>query len=1027
MTPTYLSQIDISNFRSFGPNFSLDIPAKPGLVIIYGMNGLGKTSFFEAIEWLLTADARRISDSLRAGQLEKYLTRRKADEMSHQVAIKFGDDEQRFARTATTGPSPTELADFLTNPSWNSKPSDTTPYFRLTMFLPQSKRFRFEEEKPAEQWRLLEGPAGVERLRQMLQALGSVKTKNAFNRVIRDLEIEFEKRQAELKEWQELLHRRDELKLQVSSGRVIEPTEAEKVLLEVREALIQVEEVAKQIDALNSEEKETGREISAIVRSFDEALERHREQLQKLKDASKIVAEWDTLASHRKTLEAKIKQDLDKLESGKPELEALQARQRQLASSKTDSESAHSKLGLQIASARNRASAAAIIAVATQKIVELEKESLEAQQRLKKSEADLKSVEKTIEERRTIASQIAGIDEELSALRSLQSKCIEYEASSKDAEANEAELELLQAEQVSVTQQAERAESQITELKQQEKKIVEDKEFAIASAETVHKALANMCDHIGQEATTCPICRAKYKSGELFSLAQKSLSEAGVDTVSLDTSLAAVRKELSELQISIAELNKRLALLPSLIARLVKRRTNRDAAKKEIENLAISHAFSNDDIPISANNAVDAAEQSRLGLSSKLQALPSSEKLTTSKNSLEASIASDESRIAANHFSIDDQKSVTSEHQSIVEAVEKDLASLKPIDQTWEDFADQLSIQQKLLSEEIAAIDIEVNSAIDAAGVKEHSQTSVQQTVDNAQRDLKAAEARQTVLSDRWIRIAGEEYPELHILARLVVQKEDEIELIESNRRKCEQLGAGVDTWNADTKSRDIASKVTAECAKRDNCTEDAVSSSLAESIADSEAKLTTARDAYAKAKELAEGLKEKADAFNDQALKPLTSRIQRFHDVLSPFRYQIEWAAKTAPSGGTKLTQSVSYSSGGLHREAPPMAELSDGQISVQGLATLLAASTEYRWSRWPALLLDDPLQSSDLLHASAFIDIIRGLISDLGYQIFLSSHDMEEAKYIIRKCERSDITVTQCHLLGPGVNGVRWTCETA
>ncbi len=94
---------------------------------------------------------------------------------------------------------------------------------------------------------------------------------------------------------------------------------------------------------------------------------------------------------------------------------------------------------------------------------------------------------------------------------------------------------------------------------------------------------------------------------------------------------------------------------------------------------------------------------------------------------------------------------------------------------------------------------------------------------------------------------------------------------------------------------------------------------------------------------------------------------------------------------------------------------------MAVQGLSTLFAASTEYRWSRWPALLLDDPLQNSDLLHASAFIDILRGLIVKLGYQIFVSSHDMEEAKYIIRKCERSGINVTKCHLLGPRSNGVR------
>jgi DNA repair exonuclease SbcCD ATPase subunit len=66
MNHVYAKRIDISNFRAFGANFSLSIPPRPGLVIVYGMNGLGKTTFFEAIEWLLTGDVRRIRSAMPA-------------------------------------------------------------------------------------------------------------------------------------------------------------------------------------------------------------------------------------------------------------------------------------------------------------------------------------------------------------------------------------------------------------------------------------------------------------------------------------------------------------------------------------------------------------------------------------------------------------------------------------------------------------------------------------------------------------------------------------------------------------------------------------------------------------------------------------------------------------------------------------------------------------------------------------------------------------------------------------------------
>jgi len=238
-------------------------------------------------------------------------------------------------------------------------------------------------------------------------------------------------------------------------------------------------------------------------------------------------------------------------------------------------------------------------------------------------------------------------------------------------------------------------------------------------------------------------------------------------------------------------------------------------------------------------------------------------------------------------------------------------------------------------------------------------------------------------------------------------------------RRKCSQTAERLDAWRENNQSVALDSSIAKELQENDDCSEAELAAKLEGAIANTEAEIVRVGDVKDRATTLANELQEKVDEFNDHALRPLATRIQRFHDVLSPFRYQIGWEAKTI-RGSMELRQSVSNESGLETNSSTPQVELSDGQMAVQGLATLFAASTEYRWSRWPALLLDDPLQSSDLLHTSAFIDILRGLITQLGYQVFLSSHDMEEAKYIIRKCERSGISVRKCHLLGPRSNGV-------
>ena len=73
--------------------------------------------------------------------------------------------------------------------------------------------------------------------------------------------------------------------------------------------------------------------------------------------------------------------------------------------------------------------------------------------------------------------------------------------------------------------------------------------------------------------------------------------------------------------------------------------------------------------------------------------------------------------------------------------------------------------------------------------------------------------------------------------------------------------------------------------------------------------------------------------------------------------------------------------------RKVPPQVVLSEGQLAANGFSILCAASTAYRWSSWPALLLDDPLQHNDIIHTAAFVDVMRNLVELENYQIIMSS----------------------------------------
>ena len=58
----YLTSLTVRGFRGIGPKQTLAFTPGPGLTIVIGRNGSGKSSFAEALEVLFTGDSKRWSD-----------------------------------------------------------------------------------------------------------------------------------------------------------------------------------------------------------------------------------------------------------------------------------------------------------------------------------------------------------------------------------------------------------------------------------------------------------------------------------------------------------------------------------------------------------------------------------------------------------------------------------------------------------------------------------------------------------------------------------------------------------------------------------------------------------------------------------------------------------------------------------------------------------------------------------------------------------------------------------------------------
>src|SRR4051812_28830259 len=87
--PVVFEKTTISAFRGFAEPVELDLNAS--VVIVHGPNGLGKTSLFDALQWVLLGDLARLRD-VRMRQTDEYIVNayRAGERAQVDVVLRLG-------------------------------------------------------------------------------------------------------------------------------------------------------------------------------------------------------------------------------------------------------------------------------------------------------------------------------------------------------------------------------------------------------------------------------------------------------------------------------------------------------------------------------------------------------------------------------------------------------------------------------------------------------------------------------------------------------------------------------------------------------------------------------------------------------------------------------------------------------------------------------------------------------------------------------------------------------------------------
>jgi len=110
--------------------------------------------------------------------------------------------------------------------------------------------------------------------------------------------------------------------------------------------------------------------------------------------------------------------------------------------------------------------------------------------------------------------------------------------------------------------------------------------------------------------------------------------------------------------------------------------------------------------------------------------------------------------------------------------------------------------------------------------------------------------------------------------------------------------------------------------------------------------------------------------------------------------------------SNTTSRNMPIAKISATVHKQNIDIATIaSEAQLSDLQLTLMLSMANKFKWTSWKALLLDDPTQHHDLVHASSVFDVLRDYIIDLDYQVMMSTHDSIQANFFQRKLQNEGV----------------------
>ena len=908
------------------------------------------------------------------------------------------------------------MVDLLKAPEWNASIEDIGVYLAFTHFLGQAEPQRFTSRDPGEQWKALKGPSGIDRLEDIRQGLRGRATSLAFTRRIGRETEAVQEAKRKLDDWRTLRERLQIARDTAGAAGGVDPDRLRAQIRDLDDRLFIAFGAGTELPAQELSTAALARQLVTLQAEHGKI----QQALRRLDDLSTAPQRYAAqiaagAADNAALVTARSRNDLavQAFDAGGPAVETAEqaaavARQTlQLAR-----QTAMDLVGL-------RASRAAFSLAAA----ELD--------RLKAAR------EKAKTERSAIAPDMALIDDILtstgdraatfSSTSAKLARTSDFLATARRIPELDDQVQRAHADATMLAQTAAVSREALQKLLGRRDQLTSDRDLArsrLAAARTrataFAAAIAQIAAHLHEDDADCPVCRTPVGAGTLLRAAQASAAAQSED-------LAYAEQHEAQLTTDLATVTTEIAAAGSAIANANLAQGAFEAAMSAFQaQLDLVRAGSPEGVVDLLAAAELAEQQAKLEFEAAIAAgagdSAAAADATARKATLTTQLADLDKRLAKLEISI-------STAEGRVGALAGQLMATDGHGLSDSEFETHLAAAEAAAKQARTAVEdaerAETAAKAASAAAKIEAEAA-RQALAAAEAARAAAQALAAVLEASWAREGLPGVPDaselergrqaLNAQAAIVARFQDEraqlvaAHEITQGREALQALVLEMESLGGEGAAND----------------DDVYGARLAAEVGVAEASLQSVETVHTVVKLFSETLRERAEAFSRDFLAPLNDLIGAYNEaLLSTPGDSIAFKADSRVDR-TSFEMSLNFRERWedhlFNKDLPPQVVLSEGQMAANGFSILCAASTAYPWSRWRALMLDDPLQHNDIIHAAAFVDLMRNLVEIEKYQLVMSSHDRAEAEFIARKFDAAGLPCKLINLTAPSRAGVRY-----